>query len=70
MAAGNYTKLAAHKAEHAELTAKVLAFKKDFDAGRASVSVQLMMFLLQWLQSHILNSDQAYMPYVADVTEA
>jgi len=55
-----YPGLLAHRAEHKALTDKVLAFKKDFEAGTGSVTPQLMMFLQQWLRNHIQTVDQRY----------
>ena len=52
--------LPSHRAEHKALTDKVLAFKKDFDAGATNVTPQLMMFLQQWLRNHIQSVDQRY----------
>jgi len=42
------------------LTGKVLAFKKQFDTGKASVTPELMTFLQDWLTNHILTVDQKY----------
>jgi hemerythrin len=40
----NYAGLVAHRAEDKALTAKVMGFKKEFDAGHTSIAVQLMTF--------------------------
>ena len=56
----NYPTLALHRAEHRALTDKVLAFKKDFDAGRAGITPDLMTFLQNWLTNHIQTVDQKY----------
>lgn len=55
-----YSGLGAHRAEHKALTDKVLAFKKEFDAGTSNVTPQLMLFLQQWLKNHIQKVDQLY----------
>ena len=60
-----YLGLASHKAEHDALTAQVLQFQADFKSGRATMTVQLLMFLKDWLQTHIMGSDQKYGPYLA-----
>lgn len=52
--------LAAHRAEHKALTDKVLAFKKQFDAGSSNVTPQLLTFLQQWLKNHIQTVDQRH----------
>jgi len=52
--------LAAHRAEHKALAEKVVAFKKEFDAGAGNVTPQLLTFLQQWLTNHIQTVDQRY----------
>ena len=56
----NYPALVSQRAEHKALTDKVIAFKKEFDAGTSNVTPQLMMFLQQWLRNHIQTVDQRY----------
>ena len=60
MAAAKYPDLATHVAEHRELTKKVEQFSRDFQAGTAGITLQLMSFLQQWLTSHILKVDRKY----------
>ncbi len=60
MEKNGYQFLAAHRIEHKALTDKVVAFKKDFDAGSAGVTLDLMTFLQNWLTNHILTVDQKY----------
>ena len=55
-----YPDFPAHKAEHDALVKRVLAFRADFAAGRATMAVQVLQFLKEWLESHINKSDQAY----------
>ncbi len=65
MAAANFPALAEHKAQHEALTNKVLEFKREYDAGRVTLTVQVLQFLREWLQNHIIQSDRAYRPYLA-----
>jgi hemerythrin len=58
----SYPALEAHKAEHQALTAKVLKFQEDFQNGQANISVQLLQFLRNWLETHIKGSDRRYAP--------
>jgi hemerythrin len=60
----DYPDLAAHKVQHDALTRQVLAFQEEFDAGRSSMTVQLLHFLKDWLERHIAASDQKYAPYL------
>lgn len=57
-----YADATAHRKEHDDLKGKVIAFQKEFDAGKATVSNELMGFLKDWLQGHILGSDKKYAP--------
>ena len=67
MRLADYPDLAAHAAAHAALTQKVLQFQKDFEAGRVTMTVQLLQFLKGWLSHHIQGSDQKYAPHVKSV---
>lgn len=55
-----YPDAAAHKQEHAAFVHKITEFKKEFDAGRVTVSVNILQFLSKWLQNHIKGTDQKY----------
>ncbi|HMW04793.1 MAG TPA: bacteriohemerythrin [Leptospiraceae bacterium] len=54
----DYPQFAKHKEEHENLKKAVLAFKKDFEAGTATISFELLDFLRRWLINHILYSDK------------
>jgi hemerythrin-like metal-binding protein len=56
----HFSYLAAHKAEHDSFTQRVVAFQKEFTAGRVSVSVPLLLFLSEWLRKHIMKTDMQY----------
>jgi hemerythrin len=51
-----------HKAEHDSLATQVLAFQTEFNSGRATMAVQVLQFLKDWLEKHIKGSDTAYAP--------
>ncbi|MCI5132467.1 MAG: bacteriohemerythrin [Candidatus Electrothrix sp. EH2] len=53
-----------HKKEHADFVEKVTEFKKEFDAGRATVSVHLLQYLGKWLQTHIQGADKEYSDFL------
>ncbi|HPF36197.1 hemerythrin family protein [bacterium] len=55
-----YPDLAAHKAEHAKLLQTVTEFKKEYDAGNATISMKLMGFLRDWVRNHIQKTDKKY----------
>jgi hemerythrin len=58
-----YPETAAHKKEHANFVAKVMEFKKAFDAGQSGLSLNVMNFLNGWLVNHIQNIDKRYGPF-------
>ncbi len=60
MEKNGYPNLAAHRIEHKALTDKVTAFKKEFDAGKGTLSLELMTFLQDWLTKHIQSIDKKY----------
>jgi hemerythrin len=56
----NYPGLASHRLEHKALTDKVIAFKKEFDAGDTYITPELLTFLQRWLTDHIQKVDKRY----------
>lgn len=60
MAQVGYPHLEQHQKEHAELMNAVSAFRKDYHAGKALISVKLMGFLRDWIRNHIQQSDRKY----------
>lgn len=55
-----YPETEAHKKLHADFVAKVLDFKKKFEANSVGLSMDVMNFLSNWLQSHIKGEDKKY----------
>ncbi len=55
-----------HKAEHDALTKRVLEFQNEFQTGKVAMTVQVLQFLRQWLESHIQGSDQRYAPHLKE----
>lgn len=49
-----------HKTEHKEFVETVTKFKNDFDSGNATISIELMNFLRDWLTKHINGTDKKY----------
>lgn len=58
MRESDYPQYSKHKEEHENLKKAVLSFKKDFEAGTATISFELLDFLRRWLINHILYSDK------------
>ncbi len=61
-----YPQIEAHKKLHKDLVGQVLSFQKDFQDGKTAVSMDLMDFLINWLKTHILKEDAAYVPFLKD----
>lgn len=60
-----YPELAAHRAVHHKMTAKIHAAQKVFAADPAWLDPQkLLLFLREWLVHHILGTDKKYVPYL------
>jgi hemerythrin len=55
-----------HKMQHRAFTDKAAALQKDFDAGKLFISVEVMNFLIDWVQNHIHGSDKAYTAFFGD----
>jgi len=55
-----YPDLVEHKAQHVELTKKVLGFQTEFNAGTMGMSIEILQFLSAWLRVHILGTDAKY----------
>ncbi len=47
-----------HKKEHEQLVKQVINFQNDFQNGKATISVEIMNFLKDWLYKHILGTDK------------
>ncbi len=60
----NYPQFADHKKRHDAFTAKVLEFDQQCRSGQANLSLNVMVFLRDWLSDHILKNDKQYVPYM------
>ena len=63
MQANGYPDFAEHKDKHDKMTAKVLSLKKEVAGGKRLISLDVMKFLEQWLDKHILGTDKKYGPF-------
>ena len=60
----DYPQKATHVNEHNRFINQVVDFKDSFNAGRTTLSLEIMNFLNQWLLDHIRKSDKAYAPFL------
>lgn len=61
-----YPAAEAHRKEHKGFTDKAAALQSDFKAGKLFISVEVMNFLIDWVQKHIQGSDAAYAKFFSD----
>jgi hemerythrin len=52
-----------HIREHNDFVKRVLEFKVEADKGRQGLSIEVMLFLKDWLLKHIKGSDMQYGPF-------
>jgi hemerythrin-like metal-binding protein len=53
-----------HKAEHDALTKQVAALAEKVRKGEAVITLEVMAFLKDWLEEHIVGSDKLYGPFL------
>jgi hemerythrin len=53
-----------HTRHHNELKVQVLELQTKVRKGEATVNVELLVFLKDWLQHHILEEDKTYGPFL------
>ena len=61
-----YPEYEQHKKAHENLVAKVKEFKTKVQSGDATISMELMNFLKDWLASHIKGTDKKYVPFMRE----
>ena len=59
----NYPNMNAHKQEHDGAIHIVNKLVLDYERGIHTVDIELLKFLSDWLQNHILQVDRNYIPY-------
>ena len=59
-----YPDAAAHKAEHARLTAQAKGLAARLKSRQGDVPVATLKFLCDWLAQHILGADQQYSAFL------
>ena len=59
-----YPEYAEHKAKHDKMVGKVLALQKDVEANKLTISADVMKFLQDWLNKHIMGTDMKYSSFL------
>jgi hemerythrin len=65
MKAHNFEGLSNHVAEHDMFWRKLLDFQTDFHRGNKRLSTEVLNFLKDWLQEHVLLTDAGYGAFAA-----
>jgi hemerythrin-like metal-binding protein len=60
----NYFDNEAHISQHNSFIKETMQFRKKFLNKEEDLSYEIMNFMRDWLQKHILGSDKAYVPYI------
>jgi hemerythrin len=55
-----YPETDTHKKEHAAFVQKVSNFKEEYEEGKLGLSIEIMLFLSDWLKNHIKATDMKY----------
>jgi len=64
MKACGYPEYHEHRLIHEKMTAKVTELQEQFKTGKVMITMDVMNFLTDWLQKHILGTDKKYSPFL------
>lgn len=56
--------LAGHAAKHRDLTVQVQNYVSRYQRGEIALDVHLLLFLCDWLKTHIQKDDKTYGPWL------
>lgn len=59
-----YPEAAEHKGQHDAFVEKVTDFKQRFDQGKLTMTVEIRLFLSDWLVNHIKKIDKRYSAFL------
>lgn len=59
-----YPGYADQKKQHEDLLKRVNAFKTDFESGKVGLNMELMNFLSEWVNTHIVGTDKKLGAYL------
>ena len=61
----NYPKRDEHSEEHEKFCRTVIEMKNEYNQGKMNLSLDILIFLKNWLTDHILKTDSEYGVYIA-----
>ncbi|MBC35283.1 MAG: hemerythrin [Bacteroidetes bacterium] len=56
----DYPEADQHRLEHKKLMEQVLTFQAEYEAGRVNMTVEIILFLKDWLIKHISETDKVF----------
>ena len=59
-----YPEYQEHKTKHDKMTGKVLDIQKQYEEGKITITFEVMKFLEDWVDKHILGTDMKYGPFL------
>lgn len=57
----NYPEKAKHIAEHQLFVQKIIQLRTDLNSGKITLAFELLSFMRDWIEHHILEEDKKYM---------
>ena len=53
-----------HKAKHDGMTKKVADLYREYQDGKTAITLDVMTFLENWIDKHIMGTDKQYSPFL------
>lgn len=64
MSSSGYPGFSRHKIEHDSFTQKLIELQGRYLSGQATVDEEVLAYMEEWLNAHILDTDKKYVPYL------
>jgi len=64
MKVNGYPDYETHKAKHDSMTQKVANIYREYQDGKVTISLEVMNFLENWVDKHIMGTDMQYGPFL------
>ena len=64
MEANGYPLFSGHKKLHEDMVKEVEFLRSEHSSGAAGLTIEVMQFLKNWLNEHIIGTDKNYGPYL------
>jgi hemerythrin-like metal-binding protein len=65
MAAVHYPEFQAHLQQHDELRCKARGFGERFECGETTMTIELAVFLAEWIKQHTMTTDRRLGEYLS-----